>query len=128
RDRAELVSGLFPAQGLLLLNLDDVHASTTSLESSIRDERRVNRLRNVDAIGSRLLGAWVPVASGGFERAATTVAAAVWQSRGQLAPLIDRDPKAKSEHVWNAERQTLVGITVVANIATTAPDGKRNEV
>jgi len=77
---------------------------------------------------SRLLGAGVPVASGGFERAATTVAAAVWLSCGQLAPLIDRDPKTKSEHVWNAKRQTLDGITVVAKVATTAPDGKTNEV
>jgi hypothetical protein len=43
-----VLSRLFPAQDLLLLNLDDVHASNESRMSRACDEQGMNRARIMD--------------------------------------------------------------------------------
>ena len=48
----------------------------------------------------------------------------VWLNRHQLAALFDRDVKTIGKHIKNALREELENLTVVANFATTATDGK----
>lgn len=48
----------------------------------------------------------------------------VWLNRQQMSVLFDRDVKTIGKHVQNALREELSGISVVANFATTAADGK----
>ena len=48
----------------------------------------------------------------------------VWLNRQQMASLFDRDVKTIGKHVKNAIEEELEGISVVANFATTASDGK----
>ena len=52
----------------------------------------------------------------------------VWLSRQQMASLFDRDVKTIGKHVKNAIEEELEGISVVANFATTASDGKTYDV
>ena len=52
----------------------------------------------------------------------------VWLNRQQLSVLFDRDIKTISKHVNNALKEELAGISVVANFATTAADGKTYQV
>jgi hypothetical protein len=48
----------------------------------------------------------------------------VWLNRHQLALLFNRDIKTIGKHIANALREELTDISVVANFATTASDGK----
>jgi prophage maintenance system killer protein len=48
----------------------------------------------------------------------------VWLNRQQMSELFGRDVKTIGKHVNNALREELAGISVVANFATTAADGK----
>ena len=48
----------------------------------------------------------------------------VWLNRQQMSVLFDRDVKTIGKHVQNALKEELSGISVVANFATTAVDGK----
>ena len=48
----------------------------------------------------------------------------VWLNRNQLAVLFDRDVKTIGKHIKNALNEELADLTVVANFATTAADGK----
>ena len=48
----------------------------------------------------------------------------VWLNRQQMSVLFDRDVKTIGKHVQNALKEELAGISVVANFATTAADGK----
>ena len=48
----------------------------------------------------------------------------VWLNRQQMSVLFDRDVKTIGKHVQNALKEELSGISVVANFATTAADGK----
>ena len=48
----------------------------------------------------------------------------VWLNRLQLAELFDRDVKTIGKHINNALREELCNMSVVANFATTATDGK----
>ena len=48
----------------------------------------------------------------------------VWLNRQQMASLFDRDVKTIGKHIANAVEEELEGISVVANFATTATDGK----
>lgn len=48
----------------------------------------------------------------------------VWLNRNQMAELFDRDVKTIGKHINNAIKEELKGISVVANFATTASDGK----
>ncbi|MBP5450964.1 MAG: virulence RhuM family protein [Treponema sp.] len=52
----------------------------------------------------------------------------VWLNRQQMASLFDRDVKTIGKHVNNAIEEELKGISVVANFATTASDGKVYDV
>lgn len=52
----------------------------------------------------------------------------VWLNRQQLSELFNRDIKTIGKHVNNALREELAGISVVANFATTAADGKTYQV
>lgn len=52
----------------------------------------------------------------------------VWLNRQQMASLFDRDVKTIGKHVNNAIEEELNGISVVANFATTASDGKTYNV
>ena len=52
----------------------------------------------------------------------------VWLNRQQMASLFDRDVKTIGKHVKNAIEEELEGISVVANFATTASDGKTYDV
>jgi len=52
----------------------------------------------------------------------------VWLNRKQLAELFDRDIKTIGKHIHNALNEELKGISVVANFATTASDGKTYQV
>ncbi|MBO8480093.1 MAG: virulence RhuM family protein [Bacteroidetes bacterium] len=52
----------------------------------------------------------------------------VWLNRQQLSVLFDRDIKTIGKHVNNALKEELAGISVVANFATTAADGKTYQV
>ena len=52
----------------------------------------------------------------------------VWLNRQQMASLFDRDVKTIGKHVKNAIDEELQGISVVANFATTASDGKIYDV
>lgn len=52
----------------------------------------------------------------------------VWLNRQQLAKLFGRDIKTIGKHVNNALKEELAGISVVANFATTAADGKVYQV
>jgi hypothetical protein len=48
----------------------------------------------------------------------------VWLNRNQLAALFNRDVKTIGKHIANAMKEELDGVSVVANFATTATDGK----
>ena len=48
----------------------------------------------------------------------------VWLNRSQIAQLFGRDVKTIGKHINNALREELNGLSVVANFATTASDGK----
>ena len=48
----------------------------------------------------------------------------VWLNRQQLATLFGRDVKTIGKHINNALNEELAGMSVVANFATTAADGK----
>ena len=48
----------------------------------------------------------------------------VWLNRQQLALLFKRDVKTIGKHINNALSEELIGLSVVANFATTAADGK----
>ena len=52
----------------------------------------------------------------------------VWLNRQQMSLLFDRDIKTIGKHVNNALSEELQGVTVVANFATTAADGKTYQV
>lgn len=52
----------------------------------------------------------------------------VWLNRNQLALLFDRDVKTIGKHINNALKEELDGLSVVANFATTASDGKTYHV
>ena len=52
----------------------------------------------------------------------------VWLNRQQLSELFNRDVKTIGKHINNALKEELVGISVVANFATTAADGKTYQV
>ena len=52
----------------------------------------------------------------------------VWLNRQQLSVLFDRNIKTIGKHVNNALKEELAGISVVANFATTAADGKTYQV
>ena len=52
----------------------------------------------------------------------------VWLNRNQLALLFDRDVKTIGKHINNALKEELEGLSVVANFATTASDGKTYQV
>lgn len=52
----------------------------------------------------------------------------VWLNRQQLSVLFDRDVKTIGKHIHNAQKEELSGISVVANFATTASDGKTYQV
>ena len=48
----------------------------------------------------------------------------VWLNRHQMATLFGRDVKTIGKHISNALSEELAEISVVANFATTASDGK----
>lgn len=48
----------------------------------------------------------------------------VWLNRHQIAKLFNRDVKTIGKHIANAIKEELHSISVVANFATTAADGK----
>jgi len=48
----------------------------------------------------------------------------VWLNRLQIAALFERDVKTIGKHIANVLMEELAGISVVANFATTAADGK----
>jgi len=48
----------------------------------------------------------------------------VWLNRQQLSILFERDVKTIGKHISNTLKEELAGISVVANFATTASDGK----
>ena len=52
----------------------------------------------------------------------------VWLNRNQMAILFDRDIKTIGKHINNALKEELSTISVVANFATTAKDGKVYQV
>ncbi len=52
----------------------------------------------------------------------------VWLNRHQIAMLFDRDIKTIGKHIANAQKEELQLISVVANFATTAADGKIYQV
>lgn len=52
----------------------------------------------------------------------------VWLNRRQIALLFDRDIKTIGKHIVNAVKEELRSVSVVANYATTAADGKTYQV
>jgi len=52
----------------------------------------------------------------------------VWLNRHQIAKLFNRDVKTIGKHIANAIKEELHSISVVANFATTAADGKIYQV
>lgn len=52
----------------------------------------------------------------------------VWLNRNQMAILFDRDIKTIGKHINNSLKEELSTISVVANFATTAKDGKVYQV
>ena len=52
----------------------------------------------------------------------------VWLNRNQIAILFERDIKTIGKHINNALKEELSGVSVVANFATTAKDGKVYQV
>jgi hypothetical protein len=52
----------------------------------------------------------------------------VWLNRNQIAILFDRDVKTIGKHINNALKEELSDVSVVANFATTAKDGKIYQV
>ena len=52
----------------------------------------------------------------------------VWLNRNQIAILFDRDIKTIGKHINNALKEELSCVSVVANFATTAKDGKVYQV
>lgn len=52
----------------------------------------------------------------------------VWLNRNQMAILFDRDIKTIGKHINNALKEELSCVSVVANFATTAKDGKVYQV
>ena len=52
----------------------------------------------------------------------------VWLNRHQIASLFDRDVKTIGKHIANVLKEELRSVSVVANYATTASDGKVYQV
>jgi hypothetical protein len=52
----------------------------------------------------------------------------LWLNRNQIAILFDRDIKTIGKHINNALKEELSDVSVVANFATTAKDGKIYQV
>jgi hypothetical protein len=52
----------------------------------------------------------------------------VWLNRQQMAELFARDVKTIGKHINNALKEELANMSVVANFATTAADGKTYQV
>ncbi|OFX43696.1 MAG: hypothetical protein A2X03_09960 [Bacteroidetes bacterium GWA2_40_15] len=52
----------------------------------------------------------------------------VWLNRHQIAQLFERDIKTIGKHISNAIKEELHSVSVVANFATTASDGKSYQV
>lgn len=52
----------------------------------------------------------------------------VWLNRHQMALLFNRDIKTIGKHISNALKEELHSLSVVANFATTASDGKTYQV
>jgi len=52
----------------------------------------------------------------------------VWLNRHQIASLFDRDVKTIGKHISNVLKEELRSVSVVANYATTASDGKVYQV
>ncbi len=52
----------------------------------------------------------------------------VWLNRNQIALLFDRDVKTIGKHIANVLKEELHSVSVVANFATTASDGKVYQV
>jgi len=52
----------------------------------------------------------------------------VWLNRQQIALLFDRDVKTIGKHINNVLKEELKTVSVVANFATTAADGKIYQV
>ena len=52
----------------------------------------------------------------------------VWLNRHQMAILFDRDIKTIGKHISNSIKEELHSISVIANFATTASDGKTYQV
>jgi hypothetical protein len=52
----------------------------------------------------------------------------VWLNRHQMASLFDRDVKTIGKHIANVSKEELRSVSVVANFATTASDGKVYQV
>jgi len=52
----------------------------------------------------------------------------VWLNRHQIAQLFERDIKTIGKHIANAVKEELHSVSVVANFATTASDGKSYQV
>jgi hypothetical protein len=52
----------------------------------------------------------------------------VWLNRHQIAVLFDRDVKTVGKHIANVLKEELRSVSVVANFATTASDGKVYQV
>ncbi len=52
----------------------------------------------------------------------------VWLNRNQIAQLLGRDVKTIGKHIHNALHEELDGVSVVANFAITASDGKTYQV
>ncbi len=52
----------------------------------------------------------------------------VWLNRNQMAILFDRDVKTIGKHISNALKEELQSVSVIANFATTALDGKIYQV
>lgn len=48
----------------------------------------------------------------------------VWLNRNQISQLFDRDVKTIGKHITNCLKEELSSVSVVANFATTASDGK----
>ena len=52
----------------------------------------------------------------------------VWLNRQQLASLFDRDVKTIGKHINNVLKEELRSVSVIADFATTATDGKTYQV
>ena len=52
----------------------------------------------------------------------------VWLNRNQISELFDRDVKTIGKHISNVLKEELRSVSVIANFATTAADGKTYSV